>query len=1155
MCHCTILQALPYMEKELSLGVLPSVCTVLLSLRRLLCLSGLLLSMLPLRSQAQISLDGSLGPRGALTGPNYIIPAAVGQIRGPNLFHSFDQFNLRPFQGESATFTGPNTITNILSRVTGGSPSIIDGLLRSQIPGGHLYLFNPSGVVFGPNASLDVSGSLHVSTADYMRLADGARFSAHLSETSTLSVAPPAAFGFLGPSLARIDILGSTLEVSAGQTLSVVGGDIGTTSVLSTPKLSAPAGRIHLVSVASSGEVVFDSTGQDPAPQVTSFARLGAINLQEARLDVSGDRAGTVVIRGGRLLVANASITAITGDRDGANMGIDLRLAEDVVVDNSIIRAGSMGRGNVGEIRAEAGTLTLTMGAVISSQALGSGKGGNITVSARESVSISGQNDQGVSSGITTFAAADPGRLSLSAPNVTINNGGVVGTPRPVPEEFVGERVGDIVVKADNLTLAGGRISAETDGTGRAGDILIDAGQLTLTRGALINSNSSSRATGAAGTIQITSTTMDMRGDAFIKSDTFDGPGGTIRITADTLSMREMTGPDQPGSPMITVATQGRGNAGDIVIEGRQVALTGNTILIDSSTSVGSGRGGTVTIHATDSITLAGRRDMEPSRGFVPGFVEGSFGITSNAGQGDGGKVSIRTSVLTMTEGMVITTSTGGDGRAGDIKITVDRLSLTGGSQINSSSGNVLLAPDRTFLVSAGTGNAGTVKVTATDAIFIAGRDSIGIASSGIATTTRGSGQAGRVEVATPQLLMADGGQITAETQGAGRGGDVVVQVGRLSLTGGAQIRSDSVRGETLRDMMTREPIPGQGTGPGGTVTVTAMDTVSIAGRSSTGSGVSPFSNDASSGLFSTTQGPGAAGEIVVSALTLTMSDGGKISVSTTGAGRAGDITVHSGNLTLTGGALIDSSTAEAGRGGVVTVTARETLRIAGQGSGLFAKTSGQGQGGDLTLQAHQLQLSDGAAITADSTGAGNAGSVTITANDVVQNTQSSVTTNTGGSGDAGLVSLTAPTIEVTDGRISAGTRGTGKAGNVVVNVGRLTLNGQAQIDSSSRGAGQGGSVTVTATDTLAFAGPGGLLSNAAGSGAAGTVSVMAPALRMDHAATIKARTTGDGHAGNVEVHVGQLTVLGARTSAAPVGWSMPLAQSSQARGEAGRSP
>ena len=74
-----------------------------------------------------------------------------------------------------------------------------------------LYLLNPSGVMFGPNASLDVRGSFHVSTADYLRLADGGRFSAHLSDTSVLTVAPPAAFGFLSPIPATITVQGSTL--------------------------------------------------------------------------------------------------------------------------------------------------------------------------------------------------------------------------------------------------------------------------------------------------------------------------------------------------------------------------------------------------------------------------------------------------------------------------------------------------------------------------------------------------------------------------------------------------------------------------------------------------------------------------------------------------------------------------------------------------------------------------------------------------------------------------------------------------------------------------------------------------------------------------------------------------------------------------------
>ena len=88
--------------------------------------TSVLLSALLGSSQAQITLDGSLGPRGPLRGPHYTIPDTVGQIRGSNLFHSFGYFNLS--QGESATFTGPNTITNILSRVTGGGRQVLMGL-------------------------------------------------------------------------------------------------------------------------------------------------------------------------------------------------------------------------------------------------------------------------------------------------------------------------------------------------------------------------------------------------------------------------------------------------------------------------------------------------------------------------------------------------------------------------------------------------------------------------------------------------------------------------------------------------------------------------------------------------------------------------------------------------------------------------------------------------------------------------------------------------------------------------------------------------------------------------------------------------------------------------------------------------------------------
>ena len=87
------------------------------------------------RAPKGISLDGTVGNAGALDlpGPDYDIRAEYGQQAGSNLFHSFQQFNIH--SDESATFSGPDSVKNIISRVTGGSASWIDGRLGSAIPG------------------------------------------------------------------------------------------------------------------------------------------------------------------------------------------------------------------------------------------------------------------------------------------------------------------------------------------------------------------------------------------------------------------------------------------------------------------------------------------------------------------------------------------------------------------------------------------------------------------------------------------------------------------------------------------------------------------------------------------------------------------------------------------------------------------------------------------------------------------------------------------------------------------------------------------------------------------------------------------------------------------------------------------------------------
>jgi filamentous hemagglutinin family protein len=302
----------------------------------------ILLSINSLSTNAEVTLDGTLGRGGALKGPNYLIGADLGRHKGGNLFHSFQYFNLNRF--ESATFSGPNSVSNIISRGTGGNPSNIDGLIRSTIPNADMYFLNPYGIMFGENARLDVQGGFHASTADYLRLGNGGRFDARYPNESLLTIASIESFGFLNSQVAPISIQGhgevsqdwenksTGLSVREGKTLSLIGGEIsikngtffrtvtvdddGTEDIEMTylNSLHAPGGRTNLVAVASSGEI---KQGKDFI-DVSSFTQLANISITEqSLLEISGEGAGHLFIRGQDIIFQDSQIIAKSfGDRD-----------------------------------------------------------------------------------------------------------------------------------------------------------------------------------------------------------------------------------------------------------------------------------------------------------------------------------------------------------------------------------------------------------------------------------------------------------------------------------------------------------------------------------------------------------------------------------------------------------------------------------------------------------------------------------------------------------------------------------------------------------------------------------------------------------------------------------------------------------------------
>ena len=117
-------------------------------------------------TQAEITIEST----GETISGDMTISQDLGLTRGNNLLHTFLTFNIDA--GESATFTGSNDISNIIARVSGDSASQIDGLLRSTITDANLFLINPNGIAFGAGASIDVNGSVHISTADSIVFAD-----------------------------------------------------------------------------------------------------------------------------------------------------------------------------------------------------------------------------------------------------------------------------------------------------------------------------------------------------------------------------------------------------------------------------------------------------------------------------------------------------------------------------------------------------------------------------------------------------------------------------------------------------------------------------------------------------------------------------------------------------------------------------------------------------------------------------------------------------------------------------------------------------------------------------------------------------------------------------------------------------------------------
>ena len=701
-----------------------------------------------------------------------------------NLFHSFGLFNVGRSDTASFDGTGTSGIANILSRVTGGQPSNIFGRIQTSNfldTNPNLFLINPAGVIFGSTASLNVGGSFHVSTADYIRLTDGVRFNAVPGPSDALlSSAPVAAFGFLGSNPAAITFGNSLLSVPVGQTLSVVGGNITMTG----GTLSAPGGQINLISVASPGEVLLPSF--QLAPNVSG----GTINLsQGALLDTSGDGGGTVLIRGGKLVMDNAFVSSFSvGTLDGATSAVSVNMDGDVILSNgSGILAGAFVVGRSGDIVVRAHNVQVTGGALINTITLGDGQAGNITVMASGTVSATGtdafNNPSQISSETFPFTNGSGGAINISAPSVTVNDQAIVRT-----KTAGSGSAGDLTVQIGNLSvLSGGVVETLSVSSGSAGRVTIIAtdtvsvdGQFNRSSPSRISNVSRGLGVGGNGDLSISARNFFLAGGAKVESvnSSATQQGGrlmigtkeSVMISGDTMIITSARDPSNGvGSiaisalvisldqGIITATTGGAGNAGTLSLNAETLKISGGGRV--SSSTVSNGQGGTVQVAASNLVSISGTGS-------------GLFSVTGPFSSGRGGEVNVRANQVALSNQATISATSTGTGAAGNIRITAS---------------DSLVMKNRSSITTAATRSDGG------DIHIQVGR-LVQLTDSQITTSVHGGlGNGGNITI-DPQFVILQGSKILAQAFG-GNGGNILIVAGVFFADPTSVVSASSTKG------------------------------------------------------------------------------------------------------------------------------------------------------------------------------------------------------------------------------------------------------------------------------------------------------------------------------------------------------------------------
>jgi filamentous hemagglutinin family protein len=800
--------------------------------------------------------------------------------------------------------------------------------------------------------------------------------------------------------------------------------------------------------------------------------------------------AGDINVSGNSLSLENGSSFIANANSSQGNAGnITVNAAETVFLDGSgfytnVRTAETIGNG--GEINITTGSLTMSNGATLDAATAGQGNAGNITLDVRENITIEGNPDSliFIATNVLTTGVGNAGDITINADSINFNNASLFANNSSQGS------AGNVNLSASNdVSFANNSIIFATGADG--GSISIEAKNLELTSGSSLS-----------GGIGIDSGSSEAQAGDII-----------INLTEDLLI-------DGAGSETLTqIANQnfGTGNAGNVSISARNINfLNGGNIF---NTNNGAGNLGDVTIIATGNVNFDGFKGF--SRTGISNQVI-SYEVNEVA-TGDVGKIDITAQNLTLTNGSQINSIVGGNADSGNINLNVaDTTRVDGTTEeiiFDDGTSSILPSNISTTVANIGNGNSGDININ-TQNLFLSRNGKIEASVFGI-------GSAGDININSQIITIGQQGNATISPSGISsqvlngssplleeidvdvnqiKAGDITVNTNSLSITDGTEINAG---------------IAPDSIGNGGDITINATESIAVDGTGLLDNAeqgrfeiVSEISSDILSG------GLGNSGNITLNTPNLSVSNSAFISADTLGKGNSGNITIGSEQsptekVTLTEGGFISASTFAEGNAGNLTIYANE-IDITGIGkdnssSGLLATVGSDatGNGGNLFIQAENIRIEDDGLISVSTFAKGDTGFVKINASESLE-----------------LLNAGQIQADVREG-------GIGDSNDVTIETAKLKLTDGAQISASTLSDGNGGDLTVSATDYILISGQrsngsrSALLTNATiGKGNGGDLSIFTEQLILRDSGTVGASNfstsgllePGSGNSGNLNI-------------------------------------